>query len=83
MRESMQQYPRPTLPQTRKPEPPAGTPEHAEWLLDEAEEETFPASDATSPSNPGSTSSVNSIAGEGRDTPTTEQDLRDKDDEEK
>jgi len=36
MRESMSQYPRPTLKKNRKPEPPAGTPEHEEWLLDEA-----------------------------------------------
>ena len=78
MRESMSQYPRPTLPKTRKPEPPAGTPEHEEWLMDEAAEESFPASDASSPVQPSSTVSVNHIAGEGRDTPTTEQDLKDK-----
>lgn len=52
MRESMSQYPRPTLKKTRKPEPPKGTPEHKEWLLDEAGEETFPASDAESPVQP-------------------------------
>ena len=46
MRESMSQYPRPTLPKTRKPEPPKGTPEHEEWMLDQAEEESFPASQA-------------------------------------
>ena len=34
MRESMSQYPRPTLKRTRKPEPPKGTPEHEEWLLE-------------------------------------------------
>lgn len=79
MRESMQQYPRPTLPKTRKPEPPAGTPEHEEWLLDQAAEETFPASDATSPSQPGSTEAVNNIAGEGRNTMLTEAELRTKD----
>jgi len=55
MRESMQQYPRPTLPKTRKPEPPKGTPEHEEWMLDQAEEESFPASDPSSPAQPGST----------------------------
>lgn len=55
MRESMQQYPRPTLKRDRKPEPPKGTPEHEEWLLDEASEESFPASDPSSPARPGST----------------------------
>jgi len=49
MRESMSQYPRPTLKKNRKPEPPAGTPEHEEWLLDEAGEESFPASDSPAP----------------------------------
>ena len=49
MRESMQQYPRPILKRERKPEPPRGTPEHEEWLLDEASEESFPASDASAP----------------------------------
>lgn len=52
MRESMSQYPRPTLPRTRKPAPPTGTPEHQEWLLDEAGEESFPASDSPSPAMP-------------------------------
>ena len=52
MRESMSQYPRPTLPKTRKPEPAPGTPEHEEWLLDEASEESFPASDASAPAQP-------------------------------
>ena len=52
MRESMSQYPRPTLKRTRKPEPPKGTPEHEEWLLDEASEESFPASDASAPAQP-------------------------------
>ena len=55
MRESMQQYPRPTLPKTRKPEPPQGTPEHEEWMLDEAGEESFPASDPSAPAQPSST----------------------------
>ncbi len=31
-----------------------GTPEHDEWLIDESIEETFPASDSTLPSHPGS-----------------------------
>lgn len=32
-----------------------GEPGHDEWLIDESLEETFPASDATLPSRPGST----------------------------
>ena len=79
MRESMHQYPRPTLKRTHKPEPPQGTPEHGEWLLDEAAEESFPASDASSPAHPGSTASVNSISEEGRETNPTEDQLKKKD----
>jgi hypothetical protein len=71
--------PRPTLPRDRKPEPPTGTPEHEEWLLDEAAEETFPASDAAATVQPGSTLAVNKISDEGRATPTTEEDLKSKD----
>ena len=54
MRESMSQYPRPTLPKTRKPEPAVGTPEHKEWLVDQAEEQSFPASDPSAEAMPGS-----------------------------
>ena len=46
---------RPTLPKTRKPQPAVGTPEHKEWLVDEAEEESFPASDPSAEAMPGST----------------------------
>jgi hypothetical protein len=41
----MAEKPHPTLPRPKRPEPPPGTPEHKEWLLDEAGEESFPASD--------------------------------------
>jgi hypothetical protein len=42
----MARDPHPTLPRPKRPpEPPPGTPEHEEWLLDEAGDETFPASD--------------------------------------
>ena len=51
----MADYPHPTLPKRpRRPEPPPGTPEHEEWLLDEASEESFPASDSPAPAQPGS-----------------------------
>jgi hypothetical protein len=49
----MAENPHPTLPRPKKrPEPPAGTPEHQEWLLDEAVEESFPASDPPAPAQP-------------------------------
>lgn len=81
MSESPAHNPHPTLPRTRKPEPPTGTPEHEEWLLDEAAEETFPASDASATSQPGSTLTVNKIADAGRKTQATEEELKNKDDE--
>ncbi|HZR69179.1 MAG TPA: hypothetical protein VFB01_08995 [Burkholderiales bacterium] len=41
---------------TRGAEPPApGQPNHDEWMLDEAVEESFPASDPATPARPGST----------------------------
>ena len=52
---SRPQQPRPTLPKTRKPEPPVGTPGHKEWLVDQAEEQSFPASDPSAEAMPGST----------------------------
>ena len=45
----------PTLPRTRKPMPPPGTPEHEEWLVDEASDESFPASDPSTAAQPGGT----------------------------
>jgi hypothetical protein len=43
----------PTLPTPqRKPMPPPGTPEHQEWLVDEAVDESFPASDSPAPATP-------------------------------
>ena len=75
----MARNPHPTLPRTpRKPEPPAGTPEHEEWLLDEAVEESFPASDPPATTQPSSTLAVNKLKEEGRETPPTREDLRKK-----
>ena len=75
MRESPSKKPHPTLPRTRKPTPAAGTPAHEEWLLDEANEESFPASDASAPVQPSSTESVDRMHKEGRKTPPTEKEL--------
>lgn len=75
----METNPHPTLPRKpRRPEPPPGTPEHEEWLLDEASEESFPASDPSSSANPGSTLAVNKIHDQGRPTPPTEEELKNK-----
>jgi hypothetical protein len=76
----MSEYnPHPTLPRRKKPEPPPGTPEHEEWLLDEASDQSFPASDVSAPASPGSTLSVNKMADEGRETCRTEEQLKNKD----
>jgi hypothetical protein len=75
MRQSTSRKPRPTLPRTRKPTPAAGTPAHEEWLLDEANEESFPASDASAPVQPSSTEAVDRISREGRKTQLTEKEL--------
>jgi hypothetical protein len=75
----MARDPHPTLPRaTRLPPPPPGTPEHEEWLLDEAVDETFPASDPPAIVQPNSTLAVNRIAEEGRKTVPTEEDLKKK-----
>jgi hypothetical protein len=74
----MAEYPHPTLPKRpRRPEPPTGTPEHEEWLLDESVDDTFPASDPPAQMQPGSTLAVNKMKDEGRETPPTEQQLKD------
>jgi hypothetical protein len=65
----------PTLPRTRKPEPPRGTSQHEEWQLDEASEATFPASDAEAAVQPGSTETANRLHEEGRKGPPTEEEL--------
>ena len=73
----MPRNPHPTLPKTpRKPEPPAGTSEHEEWVLDEAVEESFPASDPPATVNPSSTLAVKKIHDKGRKTLPTEDELK-------
>jgi hypothetical protein len=47
-------YPEQTAPERRNPAAAPGAPGHDEWILDEAIEESFPASDPSSPSRPGS-----------------------------
>ena len=73
----MAEYPHPTLPKRpRRPEPPTGTPEHEEWLMDEAVDDTFPASDPPAQMHPGSTLAVNKMKDAGRETPPTEEQLK-------
>ena len=73
----MADYPHPTLPKRpRRPEPPPGTPEHEEWLMDEGVDDTFPASDPPAQVQPGSTLAVNNMSEEGRDTEPTEEQLK-------
>jgi hypothetical protein len=74
----MARDPHPTLPPPRHPPPPPGTPEYEEWLLDEAVDETFPASDPPAIVSPSSTLAVKKMAEEGRETPPTEDDLKKK-----
>ena len=75
MRETKSKTPRPTLPRNRKAAPAPGTPEHEEWLLDEASEESFPASDPSAPVQPGSSEAANRLHEEGRKGPPTEEEL--------
>jgi hypothetical protein len=74
----MARDPHPTLPPPKHPPPPPGTPEYEEWLLDEAVDETFPASDPPAIVSPSSTLAVKKMAEEGRPTPPTEDDLKKK-----
>jgi hypothetical protein len=74
----MARDPHPILPRTKRPPPPTGTPEHEEWLLDEAVNDTFPASDPPAAMHPGNTLAVNKMSDEGRET-TTEENLKNKD----
>ena len=68
--------PHPTLPKsTRPPAPPKGTREHEEWMLDEAVEESFPASDPPEPAQPGSTLAIERLKEEGRKTRANEKEL--------
>ena len=48
----MSRDPHPKLPATRKPMPPPGAPGHEESMIDEAVEESFPASDPPAPAQP-------------------------------
>lgn len=62
--------PTPPAPKTSGTKIPAvpkpGDPKHDEWALDEALDESFPASDPAAIPNPGSTQAVKKLAEEGR-----------------
>jgi len=68
--------PAPKLHATEMPLPKAGEKEHVheEKLLDEAIDESFPASDPPAIPHPGSSLAVKKIAKEGRETPPAEPD---------
>lgn len=68
--------PHPTLPKPpRPPAPPVGTRDHEEWMLDEAVEESFPASDPPEPAQPGSSLAAERLKEESRKTPPAAKDL--------
>ena len=68
--------PHPTLPKPpRPPAPPKGTRDHEEWMLDEAVEESFPASDPPEPAQPGSSLAAERLEEEGRKTRLTGKEL--------
>jgi hypothetical protein len=66
----------PKLHTTKVPLPKAGEKEHLheEKILDEAIDESFPASDPPAIAHPGSSLAVKKIARDGRDTPPAEPD---------
>ncbi len=69
--------PAPKIPATRTPPPPlheAGHDDHEEGLIDEAVDESFPASDPPAISHPGGTLAVKKVAESGRKTPPAEPD---------
>jgi hypothetical protein len=69
------QKPGPKLPATEVKGSPLDHPEeHEESLIDEAVDESFPASDPPAISHPGSSLAVKKVAEQGRDTPPAEPD---------
>ncbi len=69
--------PAPKIPATETPPPPidqASHDDHEEGLIDEAVDESFPASDPPAISHPSSTLAVKKVAETGRKTPPAEPD---------
>jgi hypothetical protein len=68
--------PAPKVPASQMPPPKVGQHDdtHEEHLIDEAVDESFPASDPPAISHPSSTLAVKKAAQQGRETPETEPD---------
>ena len=69
--------PAPKIPASKVAQPKAGTchpDEHEEKLIDEAVDESFPASDPPAIASPGGSVAVKKVADEGRDVPEAEPD---------
>lgn len=66
--------PAPKLSATETPPPAIGQPDHEEGLIDEAVDESFPASDPPAIAHPSGSHAVKKVAQSGRRTPAAEPD---------
>ena len=74
MAQAHPQKPAPKIPATKTPPAKLGEKEHDEKQIDEALDESFPASDPAAITQPSSTLAVKKIAEEGREVPPAEPD---------
>ena len=70
--------PAPKVSSTRvTPHPKPSDPKHAEWKVDEAIDESFPASDPPAIASPSGTAAVKQMEGDGRETAEPNADKKD------